>query len=106
MQQGLGTAVFFTAVGLTLFWNLQWKRTMGFWLRPPYRQATEYAFRVFFALSLIGALSGLKDQLLTNPITRQNLGPTMVATAIMYFVVGADYALALRTSNRRHRDVS
>ena len=47
VQQGLGTAFFFTAVGMTLFWNLQWKRTMGFWLRPPYRRTTEYAFGRF-----------------------------------------------------------
>ena len=103
MQRSLGTAFLFTAVGLTLVWNLRWRQAIRFWLRPPYRRITEYAFRVFFALNLIGALKGLIEQLFAYPITRENLGQTVMATAIMYVVVGGLYGLVLWANNRRHR---
>jgi hypothetical protein len=101
IQQRMATAFLFTAVGLTLLWNLRWKRTMGFWLRPPYRPFTEYIFRAFFGLSLIGAFTQLIEQLRRHPLMRENLGPTIATTAIMCAVVGAMYAFALWMNGRR-----
>jgi uncharacterized membrane protein YuzA (DUF378 family) len=103
MQRSLGTVFLFTAVGITLAWNLRWRQAIRFWLSPPYRRITEYAFRVFFALNLIGALKGLIEQLSAYPITRENLGQTVMATAIIYVVVGGLYGLVLWANNRRHR---
>jgi hypothetical protein len=51
IAQRMNTAFLFTAVCTTLWWNIQWKRVMQFWLRPPNRRATQYGFRIFFALT-------------------------------------------------------
>ncbi|MGJ5815286.1 hypothetical protein [Paludibaculum fermentans] len=99
--QAIETAFAFVAAGMTLLWNLQWKWTMGFWLRPPYQRATEYAARAFFGLCLIGSLSGLIDQLRRYPLTRQNLGPTALATAILCLFVGLLIAFVFWTKKRR-----
>jgi len=46
-----------SAVFMTAWWNLQPKRFMKFWLKPPYKPLTIVLFRVFFAANVLGALS-------------------------------------------------
>jgi hypothetical protein len=57
----LGFAI--AALFMTGWWNLQPMRFMKFWLKPPYKDLTVLAFRVFFALSLIGAASSIVKHL-------------------------------------------
>lgn len=88
IQQRMMTAFLFTAVCLTLWWNVQWKRFMQFWLRPPNRPATQYGFRIFFALNFIGAITQLIYQLRRHPLNRETLIPTVEMVAVMCVVVG------------------
>jgi len=57
VQQRMMTASLLAAVCWTLWWNVQWKRIMRLWLRPPYRRSTEYFFRIFFGLNLARCFS-------------------------------------------------
>ncbi|WP_321478181.1 hypothetical protein [uncultured Paludibaculum sp.] len=102
-SQALETAFDFTAVGVTLLWNIYWRWTIGFWLRPPYRPVIKYAFRTFFALNLAGSLFGLVNQLGRHPLTSQNVGPTLAVAASMYLVVGVLHAGAWWVRNRCDR---
>jgi len=101
IEQRMNTAFLFTAVCITLWWNLQWKRVMQFWLRPPNRRATQYGFRIFFALNLMGAIGALIRQLLLHPVTRETFLPTIEVTAVMLAVAGAMFAFALWSITRR-----
>ena len=102
-QQRMTTAFLFTMMGWTLWWNLQWKRVMRFWLKPPYLPWVEVLFRVFFALNFIGSVIGFVRQLVSHPIARQNLISTVGFTAIMCSVVALMSAVALWTAQRRDR---
>ncbi|MGD1097093.1 MAG: hypothetical protein ABSB35_34545 [Bryobacteraceae bacterium] len=103
IQQSMTVAFLFTAACWTLWWNLQWRRAMRFWLRPPNRPIIQYIFRVFFALNFIGSVSKLVWQLRLHPLTPQNAGRTLATTAIMSCVVGSMTALALLWIERRDR---
>jgi hypothetical protein len=105
IEQRITTAFLFTAVGLTLLWNLQWKRAMGLWLKPPYRPSTRYIFRAFFGLNLIGAFTQLIQHLRHHPLKRENLGPTIATTAIMCTVAGVLYGYVLWMSGRQRPTV-
>ena len=87
MLQALTTAFLFTAVCWVLLWNLQWRRAMRFWVRPPNKQTTLYLFRIFFGLCLIGSLNGFVQQLWHQHLTGRNLGATLLTAAIMCGVV-------------------
>ncbi len=52
----MNTAFLFIAICLTLWWNIQWRCVMQFWLRPPNCVAVQYVFRIFFAVSLINSV--------------------------------------------------
>lgn len=71
LEQRMTVAFMLTMVCWTLWWNLQWKRVMRFWLRPPNRPWVQYIFRVFFGLNFLGALWQLVNQLHAYPLTKQ-----------------------------------
>src|SRR5689334_7724640 len=50
----LGFAI--AALFMTAWWNLQPRRFMKFWLKPPYKPFTVILFRLFFAVNVIGAV--------------------------------------------------
>ena len=103
IEQRMMTAFLFTGVCLTLWWNLQWKRVMQFWLRPPNRPAIQYAFRIFFALNLIGAISSLIQQLQAHPLTRTTVIPTIETTAAMCVVAAILSTFSLWNIERARR---
>jgi hypothetical protein len=47
MEQRLTTAFLFATVCWVLWWNLQWRRAMRFYVRPPNKRITAYVFRIF-----------------------------------------------------------
>ena len=72
----MNTAALFTAICWTLWWNLQWKRVMRFWIKPPYRPWVQVLFRVFFALNFVGAVIGFIRQLFSRTLSpRRTLSP-------------------------------
>jgi len=95
------TAFLFMAVCWTLWWNLQWKRVMRFWLKPPYLPWVEVVFRLFFALNFLGAVFGFVRQLYSHPITKQDIGPTIQIATIMCVVVALMTAYVLWMAQRR-----
>lgn len=101
--QKMNTAFLFTAMCWTLWWNLQWRRVMRFWLRPPYLPWVQVLFRVFFALNFVGALVGFVHQLLSHPLTKQDIVPTIRIAAIFCAVVAAMSTLVLWQAERRDR---
>jgi hypothetical protein len=102
-QQRLATASLFTIVCWTLWWNLQWKRAIRFWLRSPNRPVIQNGFRIFFGLNLMGGLIALIRQLHTHPMTRQNAGATLAAAGIMCCGVGSMTAFGLWSIARHDR---
>jgi hypothetical protein len=103
VQQRMMIAFLFTAACWTLWLNLQWRRAIRFWPRPPNRPITQYIFRLFFGLSFVGAVGDLVQQLRLHPLTRQNIGPTLATAAIMSCIVGSMTALILLRIERRAR---
>lgn len=101
--QKMNTAFLFTAMCWTLWWNLQWKRVMRFWLKPPYLPWVQVVFRVFFAFDFVGALVGFVRQLLSHPLTKQDIVPTIRIAAIMCAIVAAMSTLVLWQAQRRDR---
>jgi len=99
----MSVAFLFVAVGWTLWWNLQWKRVMRYWLRPPYRRWTQIGFRVFFAANFVGAVLQLIQQLRRHPITKENSVLTIKVTVIMGAVVALISFLTLTMAERRDR---
>jgi hypothetical protein len=103
-EQHIRIAFLFTAMCWTLWWNLQWKKVMRFWVRPPNRLWVQYLARAFFALNFIGALQGLVQQLRTHPLANQDVGPTLEITAIMCVVVALMSGFGLWMVQRRDRE--
>ncbi len=103
IEQRMSTAFAFVAVCLTLWWNIQWRRVMQFWLRPPNRIAVQYAFRIFFAISLINAVRGLVQQLRAHPLTRATTIPTLEVTAAMGAAVFVVFGFGLWSIERARR---
>jgi hypothetical protein len=101
--QRMNTAFFFTAFGLTLWWNLRWKQVMRFWVRPPNRPMTQYVFRIFFAANFLGVCIQLVHQLRQHPLTKATVGPIFVTTIAMVVVVSLMSFLVLRSAERRDR---
>jgi hypothetical protein len=99
--QRMNTAALFTAICWTLWWNLQWRRVMRFWVKPPYRHWVQVAFRVFFALNFFGALVGFIRQLLLHPLAKQDVLPTVRIAAAMCSVVAVMSAFGLRRAQKR-----
>ena len=52
---------------MTLWWNLQWRRFMKFWIQPPNSERVQIGFRVFFAVSFAGALANVVRELVNAP---------------------------------------
>ena len=103
IQQRLTIAFLFTMMCLTLWWNLQWRRAIRFWVQPPNRPITQYAFRIFFGLNFVGSVLELIRQLVLHPLTLQNAGPTTATVAVMLCVVGSMTAFQLWRIERRDR---
>jgi len=103
LMQRMNTAFYFTAACWTLWWNLQWKRVMQFWLRPPNGPITQIAFRIFFLLNFLGAVHGLIQQIRKYPLTHEAILPTVETTVAMMATAAAVSAIALWGSERRRR---
>lgn len=104
LLQKMNTAFFFTAMCWTLWWNLQWKRVMRFWVKPPHRPWVETLFRAFFALNLGGAVVAFVSQLRSHPLTKQDTMATVLITAIMGAVVAAMSTFVLWQAQRRDKN--
>jgi hypothetical protein len=85
----------------TLWWNLDWKRVMRFWLKPPYRRWVEIVFRVFFAIGFLSAVNRFVRQLLSHPFSGRDFAATVGIAAIMCAVVAATSASVLWMALRR-----
>jgi hypothetical protein len=103
IERRMTIAFLFTAICWTLWWNLQWKRVMRFWVRPPNRLWVQYTFRTFFALNLLGAIWQLAIELHAHPLAKQEVVPTIEIAAVMCVVVTIMSALVLWTAQRRYR---
>jgi hypothetical protein len=101
--QRVTTAVLFTTVCWMLWWNLQWRRAMRFWILPPNEKLTVFLFRIFFALCLIGSVNGFVQQIQRQPPTQQNILGTLLTAAIMCGVVVTMTAFAVWMAERRER---
>ena len=99
--QKMNTAFLFTGMCWTLWWNLQWKRVMRFWLKPPYRPWVEVLSRIFFALNFLGAVIGFARQLLSHPLTKQDILPIIRIATIMCAVVALMSTFVLWMAERR-----
>ena len=95
------TAVLFTMVCWTLWWNLQWRYAIRFWMKPPRQPWVELAFRAFFALSFVGAVVELTGQLHSHPLSRQNLRPTIKIAGLMCAAVAMMSASTVWKAHRR-----
>lgn len=102
-QQQMTKAFLFAGTCWTFWWNVQWKRAMRFWVKPPYRPWVQQLFRAFFALSFLGAVTQLIRELIVHPLTRQNLGPTLGTAAAMCAVVAVMSMAALWRAERRDK---
>jgi hypothetical protein len=102
-QQRIGIAFMFTGACWTLWWNIRWRRVMGFWLRPPYRKWVQWLFRTFFALCFLGSLGRLLQELQEHPMTKRDIGPTIGIAAIMCAVVSLMGVFGLWRLDRRDR---
>jgi hypothetical protein len=100
-EQQMYTAFIFTAMCWTLWWNLQWKLVMRFWLKPPYRPWVEVLFRVFFALNFLGAVNGFVRQLFAHPLVKQDITSTVRIAVTMCAVVAVMSASVLWMAQRR-----
>jgi hypothetical protein len=102
-DQRIGVAFIFTATCWTLWWNIQWKRVMGFWVHPPHRRWVQWFFRGFFALCFLGSLERLFQELQAHPLTKGDIGPTIGIAAIMGAVVSLMSVFGLWMIDRRDR---
>lgn len=102
-EQRMQTAFLLTGMCWTFWWNLQWKRAIRFWVRPPNRQWVQYLFRAFFALCFLGTVIKLATQLNAHPLAKQDVGPTLEITAIMCAVVTLMSVFGLWMIERRDR---
>jgi hypothetical protein len=80
-------AFLFAATCWTLWWNIQWKQFMKFYLRPPNRQSVQVLFRAWFALCLLGALWRLIKELQVSDLTKRDAGPIAAIAALMCAVI-------------------
>jgi hypothetical protein len=103
LEQRIQIAFLFTGTVWTLWWNIQWKRVMGFWLRPPYRPEVQWLFRTFFASCFLGSVYTLWQEVQTHPLAKHDLIPTIGVTAIMCAVVAIMSVLGLWMLDRRDR---
>ena len=103
IQRQMTTAFLFAGMCWTIWWNLQWKQAMRFWVKPPYGPWVQYLFRTFFALSFCGAVFQFVHELIVHPLTRQTVGPVVITAAIMCAVIAAMTTVVLWMANRRDR---
>lgn len=101
--QRMNTAFLFTAVCFILWWNLQWRQAMRFWVKPANRQLTAYIFRVFFALCLAGSLNELVEQIRRHPVTGENIGAVLLTTLIVCGVVATMTVFSVWLARSRER---
>lgn len=97
----MNIASLFMAMCWTLWWNLQWKCVMRFWVKPPYRPWVEIMFRIFFASNLLGAVIEFVHQLVAHPLAKQDVLPTLWIAAIMCAVVALMSTSMLWMAERR-----
>jgi len=103
-EQRMQIAFIFTATCWAFWWNIQWKRVMGFWVRPPNRPWVQVLFRAFFALSFLGALSRLLQELREDSLARWDIIPTVLIAVIMCIAVTLISAFGLWMIERRDRN--
>lgn len=103
VERRMTIAFIFTAICWTLWWNIQWKRVMRFWVRPPNRPWVQNAFRAFFALNFLGAIWQLATELHAHPLARREIVPTMEIAAVMCVIVAIVSSLVLWMAQYRDR---
>lgn len=86
-EQRMSVAFMFVGTCWALWWNIQWKRVMGFWVRPPNRRWVQWSFRAFFALCLMGSLEIFFHELQAHPLTKGEIVPIIGIALIMGTVV-------------------
>jgi hypothetical protein len=106
IEQRMQIAFIFTATCWALWWNIQWKKVMRFWVRPPNREWVMLLFRIFFVLCFVGALGGLVQDLHQNPLAKSEILPTAEIAATMCTVVALMTALGLRMIDSRDRETA
>ena len=102
-EQRMSVAFMFIGTCWTLWWNIQWKRVMGFWVRPPNRRWVQWSFRAFFALCLMGGLERLFQELQARPLAKGDIAPTIGIALIMGTVVSLLSVFGLWILDRRDR---
>lgn len=102
-ERRMNIAFMFTAICWTLWWNLQWKRVIRFWMRPPYHRSVQYIFRTFFALNFLGAVWELAKELHAHHLAKQEILPTVEIAAVMCAAVALMSVSVLWMAKRRDR---
>ena len=85
----------------TGWWNVQPKRFMRFWLRPPYKPLTVTLFRIFFAANLLGALVYLVQQIARHQRPLANYKIAMAIGAAWLLFMGLIVMSIERFGRRR-----
>jgi hypothetical protein len=102
-QQRMQIAFIFTMTCWALWWNIQWKQVMRFWVRPPNRRWVQLLFRVWFASCFVGALYRFAQEVHASHLTERDIGPTAGIAAIMCAVIALISAVGLWGVQRRDR---
>jgi len=102
-QQELIVAFLIIAIGWTLWWNIQWRRVMRFWVRLPKPLWVQRAFRVYFAASLVGSILQFVVQLWRHPIHQNQLPRLLEITAIMGTVVAVMSFTSMKINDNRDK---
>ena len=76
-------AVLFLAVFVTLWWNVQWRQTIGQWLQPPIQPIIENSLRIFLAICFVGAFVQFAQHLRVHPFLGQPWIATVAGVAIL-----------------------
>jgi uncharacterized membrane protein len=76
----------FAALVVTLWWNLDYRRFMKYWVRPPYKSRTIIIFRVLFAVWFLGAASWFLQNLVRTSLSRREYAE-MVGAGLAWFLL-------------------
>jgi hypothetical protein len=91
------------AVFLTAWWNVQPRRFMRFWVKPPYKPLTVVLFRLFFAANLVGAISYLVGQVNRHQRSTSQYFAAAEIAAAWISVIWAMVTVMLWLARRRDR---
>jgi|SRR5215469_5710275 len=86
---------------MTTWWNLQPVRFIRLWLKPPYKPITVKLFRLFFATSLIGAISYFVGQVTRHQRTFADYRAAVEIATVWIAVLWVLVTAVLRFANRQ-----